>query len=104
MTGDGTREHPIEKLLAGARGGNGSLADGNGHDPDTVETEEWVEALEAVLYMSGRDRAQYLLEKLGQRAERGGVQVPFPANTPYVNTIPPDQEPAFPGNRDLERV
>ena len=54
----------------------------NGHDFDQMETQEWLDSLEAVLYMSGKDRAQYLLDKLGQKAERSGVPVPFAGNTP----------------------
>ena len=46
---------------------------------------------------------QHLLSKLGQKAERSGVEVPFAANTPYINTISAEQQPPFPGNRDLER-
>jgi pyruvate dehydrogenase E1 component len=104
MPGDLTKEHDVESPSTAA--GNGALDHdiaGNGHDPDTQETQEWLDSLEAVLYLSGKDRAQYLLEKVGQKAERSGVAIPFGANTPYINTLPPDAEPQFTGDRDLER-
>jgi pyruvate dehydrogenase E1 component len=77
--------------------------EGNGHDHDAQETQEWLDSLDAVLYLNGRDRARYLLTRVGEKAETAGVAVPFSVNTPYVNTIPPDEEPAFPGNREMER-
>jgi pyruvate dehydrogenase E1 component len=103
MTGEGIRDREVETNGSG----NGAVGhpdgNGHGHDLDALETQEWLDSLEAVLYMSGKDRAQYLLAKLGQTAERSGVSIPFEANTPYVNTIAAGQEPPFPGNRDLER-
>src|SRR5947209_2153754 len=76
---------------------------GNGQDLDAQETQEWLDSLESVLFREGRDRVEYLLSRLGQQAERAGVTVPLGANTPYINTIDPSEEPDFPGNRDLER-
>jgi pyruvate dehydrogenase E1 component len=76
--------------------------DGKG-DADVTETNEWLEALEAVLQTSGRERAGYLLKELQRKAAGSGVEIPFSANTPYINTIPPGQQPPFPGNRDIER-
>src|SRR5205814_615220 len=55
------------------------------------------------LYMSGKDRARYLLNQLAQQAERSGVPTPWGANTPYINTIAPEDEPEYPGDRDIER-
>src|SRR5262249_61489761 len=63
----------------------------------------WREALAGVVSRGARRRAEPLLARLHRRAERDGVAVPFNANTPYVNTIGPDEEPPFPGDRDLER-
>src|SRR5436309_395310 len=77
--------------------------EGNGHDPDAQETQEWLDSLEAILYLNGKDRARYLLTRVGARAETAGVAVPFSTTTPYVNTIPPDEEPPYPGNREMER-
>lgn len=72
-------------------------------DPDILETREWVDSLEAVLQTSGHDRARFLLTRLKDKADQNGVQIPFTANTPYINTISPEDQPAYPGNRDLER-
>ena len=72
-------------------------------DVDTSETREWLESLDGVLQNEGADRAGYLLTQLRNKAFRSGVELPFSANTPYINTIPTDRQPAFPGNRDIER-
>jgi pyruvate dehydrogenase E1 component len=101
MAGDGIKER--DRALPHP-GGNGALERGNGQaDADREETQEWLDSLEAVLYHGGRERATWLLGRLGRHAERSGVQVPFSANTPYVNTIPADRQPPFPGNRIIER-
>ncbi|MBE2232490.1 MAG: pyruvate dehydrogenase (acetyl-transferring), homodimeric type [Anaerolinea sp.] len=68
-----------------------------------VETEEWRESLNYVLQQGGPERVIALFEDLKKHAARLGVKEPFTANTPYVNTIPPYDEPRYPGNRDLER-
>jgi pyruvate dehydrogenase E1 component len=72
------------------------------NDPDTLETKEWLDALEAVVEREGPDRAHYLLEKLVEKARRSGAFMPFSANTAYVNTIPPHLEERSPGNHELE--
>jgi pyruvate dehydrogenase E1 component len=72
-------------------------------DADPAETREWLESLDDVLSRYGPDRVTYLLSLLSQRAAREGVTIPYSANTPYINTIPPEKEPAFPGNREIER-
>ncbi|HEY7334285.1 MAG TPA: pyruvate dehydrogenase (acetyl-transferring), homodimeric type [Bryobacteraceae bacterium] len=72
-------------------------------DLDPQETSEWVEALDEIVDAAGPDRAGYLLETLMQRAANLGVRVPLRWNTPYMNTIPPEEEAAYPGNRALER-
>jgi pyruvate dehydrogenase E1 component len=72
-------------------------------DLNPQETSEWVEALDEIIDESGPDRASYLLERLMERATNFGVQVPLRWNTPYINTIPPEDEVAYPGNRQLER-
>src|SRR6516225_7915293 len=78
------------------------LTDSNG-DSDQLETREWLDSLEAVLQHEGPERARFLLTELKHKAVRSGVEVPFTANTPYINTIPPDQEPPYPGSREIER-
>src|SRR5688572_26411109 len=75
---------------------------GNG-DHDVEETKEWRDSLAAVLETSGRERVSYLLTQLEHKAYRSGVDLPFTANTPYINTIPVDQQPPFPGSREIER-
>jgi pyruvate dehydrogenase E1 component len=72
-------------------------------DIDPVETGEWLDAMEAVINAEGVDRAHFLLENLIVKAREGGAFLPYNANTPYVNTIPVDQEERSPGNREIER-
>src|SRR5713226_3516045 len=72
-------------------------------DLNPQETSEWVEALDEIIDQVGPDRASYLLERLMERAANFGVPVPLRWNTPYINTIPPEDEAAFPGNRAIER-
>src|SRR2546428_2256230 len=72
------------------------------NDPDALETQEWLDALEAVLEREGPERAHYLLERLIDKARRSGAYIPFSANTAYVNTIPPHMEERSPGNVALE--
>jgi pyruvate dehydrogenase E1 component len=72
-------------------------------DDDPAETAEWLESLDYVLQSKGRDRVKYLLSMLEERAYRSGVEIPFSATTPYINTIPLDEQPVYPGNREIER-
>ena len=72
------------------------------NDPDALETQEWLDALEAVLEREGPQRAHYLLERLIDKARRSGAYIPFSPNTAYVNTIPPHMEEHSPGNIALE--
>jgi len=62
-----------------------------------------VEALDQVLDETGPDRAAYLVERLSERARTGGAELPIHLNTPYVNTIRPDEEVSYPGDRAMER-
>jgi len=75
----------------------------NKPDIDPQETQEWLDALDAVLEHEGIERAHYLLERLIDKARRSGAYLPFSANTAYVNTIPVQQQERFPGDRALER-
>ena len=68
-----------------------------------IENNEWRESLDYVLQTQGEERVRELLRLLQIRAQEQGVSVPFTANTPYINSIPRDQQPVFPGNRDIER-
>jgi pyruvate dehydrogenase E1 component len=72
-------------------------------DFDLEETSEWLEALENVIKSRGLDRARYLIESLIQKGYQSGILLPFSANTPYINTIPVEKEPAYPGDREIER-
>ena len=72
------------------------------NDPDVMETQEWLDALEAVIENEGPDRAHYLVERLIDLARRRGAQVPFSSTTAYVNTIPADMGVNSPGNQEYE--
>jgi len=71
-------------------------------DDHAIETEEWLESMDEVLHRSGPERVQALLGALSLHAHHRGLRLPFSANTPYVNSIPAHQQPAYPGNRELE--
>ena len=71
-------------------------------DADAQETQEWLDALSAVIQQEGPERAHYLIEKQIELARAAGVNVAYSANTAYVNTIPPDQEVRSPGDHALE--
>jgi pyruvate dehydrogenase E1 component len=73
-----------------------------GRDIDPTETREWVDALEGVIEVEGPERARYLLERVLDSARRKGTPVPHSANTPYLNTIPPEKEERHPGDRAIE--
>ena len=70
---------------------------------DASEIQEWLESLDSVLQSSGPDVASYILERLRAHAKVVGVEIPFTANTPFVNTIPHRMQPDFPGDQQLER-
>ena len=72
-------------------------------DLDPLETREWLDALDSVVVFDGADRATFLLDELLNGARRSGVPVPYSANTPYLNTIPPDREPQYPGDLEVEQ-
>jgi pyruvate dehydrogenase E1 component len=71
-------------------------------DADAHETQEWLDALAAVIEQEGPERAHYLIEKLIEEARAAGIYVPYSANTAYVNTIPPDREVRSPADHALE--
>ncbi len=71
-------------------------------DTDRQETREWLDALSAVIGTQGADRAHFLLEQLLAHARENSIDMPFSANTGYVNTIDPTQEEHSPGNLELE--
>ncbi|MBM3778915.1 MAG: pyruvate dehydrogenase (acetyl-transferring), homodimeric type [Acidimicrobiia bacterium] len=70
---------------------------------EALETREWLDSLDHVLRDGGPLRVRRLLHELGVHARRSGVRLPFSANTPYINTIPADDQPPYPGSREIER-
>ena len=70
---------------------------------EDIETSEWLYSLDYVLQHSGPERVVELLQQLQVRAHKAGVHIPFSANTPYINTIPREKQPPFPGDREIER-
>ena len=70
-------------------------------DPD--ETREWVDSFDSVVRTRGRDRARYVMLRLLERAREQQVGVPGLRSTDYINTIPPEREPWFPGDEYVER-
>ena len=72
------------------------------NDSDSQETREWMDALSAVIASEGPERAHFLLEQLLEHARENSIDMPFSANTGYVNTLEPDQEERCPGNIEIE--
>jgi len=73
-------------------------------DVDPEETTEWLESFDAALDAGGRQRARYLMLRLLERARERHVGVPALTSTDYVNTIPTENEPWFPGDEEVERT
>ena len=72
-------------------------------DIDQQETQEWLDALSAVLEVEGPERAHFLLEKMIDKVRRSGVNLPHSSNTAYVNTIPTHLQAPLPGDASIER-
>ncbi|HEY0074748.1 MAG TPA: pyruvate dehydrogenase (acetyl-transferring), homodimeric type [Abditibacteriaceae bacterium] len=70
---------------------------------DQIETQEWLDSLDFVLDSGGPERVAELLKQLEIHAQRNGVCIPFAATTPYINTIGLKAQPAYPGDREIER-
>ena len=75
----------------------------NNADIDPTETKEWVESLSAVLNNDGKDRAQFLIKQLIEHSYKEGSDLILSRNTPYINTIGPENEKKSPGDQNLER-
>ena len=84
-------EHSLSTLLDGLK------------DIDVEETQEWAESLEDLIKTHGTERAEYILRALLKEAGEKGVKVPTLVKTDYINTIPADQQPEYPGDEELER-
>ena len=78
------------------------MLNGSG-DADAQETAEWLEALDEIVKYHGPERATYILSQLLSAGYNHGLKLPFLPNTPFINTIPADQHPPYPGNRQIER-
>ena len=70
---------------------------------NAIETQEWLESLDWVLEHGGPERVRKLLEDLQIHARKVGVEIPFEATTPHINSIPVSQQPPYPGSREIER-
>lgn len=73
-------------------------------EENEAEDREWIDSLEYVLQTAGPERAGQLLRKLQIYSQKKGVDIPYTANTPYVNTIAPDEQPRYPGDYEIERT
>src|SRR5580693_7125855 len=80
-----------------------NLAPDDAAAAEAVETREWLESLDYVVAQGDKARTLRLLSALRARARQGGVREPFTSTTPYLNTIPPGDEVAYPGDREMER-
>lgn len=72
------------------------------HDADPAETAEWRDALQSLIQAEGPERAGYVLDSLLGHAASLGLRANSQTRTAYLNTIPADQEPPFPGNLAVE--
>ncbi|PYP91453.1 MAG: pyruvate dehydrogenase (acetyl-transferring), homodimeric type [Candidatus Angelobacter sp. Gp1-AA117] len=72
-------------------------------DPGLQEIAEWIEAFDQIVEQEGPNQATRLLNALSSHARESGVDVPVQLNTHYINTIPPQEEAPYPGDRALER-
>ncbi len=73
------------------------------HTPDDIEVKEWIESLQEVLDRAGPDQVRRILRETSLYANSQGVKIPFTANTPYLNTLPTEEQPPYPGIRDIEQ-
>ena len=72
-------------------------------DIDPEQTAEWLDSLDAITETQGKVRAQFLIMKLLERARERQIGVPAQVSSPYINTIPAEEEPWFPGDEYVER-
>jgi pyruvate dehydrogenase E1 component len=68
----------------------------------SAEAQEWNDAISSVIAFEGTEAADRILTQVVETARRNGAKVPFAANTAYINTIPPNEEPKHPGTRAIE--
>ena len=72
------------------------------NDADPQETREWQESLSSVIEKEGAERAHFLIGELINQARETGIDLPYSATTEYINTIPVDRQPKYPGNPTIE--
>ncbi|WP_276903251.1 pyruvate dehydrogenase (acetyl-transferring), homodimeric type [Frischella perrara] len=80
------------------------MSDMQMNDIDPLETQDWLKSIESVIREEGTERAQYIIEQIVNQARQGGVPLLFGSSTSnYINTIPVDEQPEYPGDWELER-
>ncbi len=72
-------------------------------DVDPIQTEDWLTSVKDVVEQQGPQRALYLIRRLIDHAHDLGVKLPVLVQSPYINTIAPDDEPAYPGDEVIEK-
>lgn len=72
-------------------------------DLDQIETQEWLDSLEAIIKHQGEERAAFLIRQLLDRATAASIPLPGSITTPFCNTIPVAQEKRMPGDLFMER-
>ncbi|WP_109419757.1 pyruvate dehydrogenase (acetyl-transferring), homodimeric type [Proteus terrae] len=75
------------------------------NDVDPIETRDWLQAIDSVIREEGVERAQFLIDQVLKQARNGGLNIALggSVHSDYINTIPAEDEPAYPGNLELER-
>jgi len=73
------------------------------YESTEIENQEWLESMDYVYERGGAERVRELISLLQIQAQKYGVRSQYPGNTPYINTIPLDNQPPYPGNNEIER-
>ena len=74
------------------------------NDIDPIETQDWLSAVDSLIRAEGTERAHYIINQVIDQARNGGVNIAKGGvTTPYVNTIPVSEQPAYPGDKAIER-
>jgi pyruvate dehydrogenase E1 component len=77
--------------------------DNRSRELEEIESREWLESLDYVIEKGGPSRVRRLLTDLQTHAHKSGIEIPFSANTPYLNTISVLNQTPYPGSREIER-
>lgn len=81
-----------------------NMAEAYHNDPDPIETQDWLSSIESIIREEGTERAQYIIEQLITRVHKEGMPLLHTlSSSDYINTIPVDDEPAYPGDLEIER-